>query len=101
MPTPITVRRADPSDAPALRDLAQLDSSDPLAEPVLIAETGGRPRAALSLADGASIADPFHPTADLVELLRLHASQLADRGRENRLRQAVQALSPRALLRAS
>ena len=97
MPTAITVRRADPGDVAALRALAQLDSSEPLAEPVLIAETGGHPRAALSLADGAAIADPFHPTADLVELLRLHASQLADRGRGTRL----QIFSPRALLRAS
>ena len=97
MPTAITGRRADPSDAPALRALAQLDSSEPLAEPVLIAETGGHPRAALSLADGAAIADPFHPTADLVELLRVHASQLARPHRPRRL----QILSPRALLRAS
>ena len=101
MQTTITVRRADHRDAPALAALAQLDSAAPLAEPVLVAEAAGRPRAALSLADGAAIADPFHPSANLVELLRVHAAQLAEHGRESRLRHVAQALSPRALVRAS
>jgi hypothetical protein len=100
MQTAITVRRADHRDAAALRSLAQLDSADPPVEPVLIAEIGGVARAALSLVDGSSVADPFHPTADLVELLRVHARQLAETGRENRLLHVAQALSPRALLRA-
>ncbi|MDX6696971.1 MAG: hypothetical protein QOE65_368 [Solirubrobacteraceae bacterium] len=100
MQTAITVRRADHRDAAVLRSLAQLDSAEPPAEPVLIAEAGGVARAALSLVDGSSVADPFHPTADLVELLRVHAAQLAETGRENRLAHVAQALSPRALLRA-
>ena len=101
MSTTITVRRADHRDARALAALAQLDSAAPLAEPVLIAEAAGRARAAISLADGAAVSDPFHPSANLVELLRLHADQLAETGRESRLRQLAQALSPRALVRAS
>jgi hypothetical protein len=101
MQTAITVRRADHRDAAVLRSLAQLDSAEPLAGPVLIAEAGGVPRAALSLADGTSVADPFHPTAGLVELLSLHAKQLAREGRESRLAHVAHALSPRALLRAS
>ena len=96
----ITVRRDDQRDLAALRYLAELDSAPELAEPILVAEAGGEPRAALSLADGAAIADPFHPTADMVELLRLHASQLAHAHRP-RLRDAAQALSPRRLLRVS
>lgn len=101
MHTAITVRRADPRDAAVLHSLAQLDSAAPLAEPVLIAETGGAAVAALSLADGAAVADPFHPTADLVELLRLHAAQLAPTSRRSRLEHVARALSPRAILRAS
>ncbi|HVE67126.1 MAG TPA: hypothetical protein VNB64_00960 [Solirubrobacteraceae bacterium] len=101
MHTAITVRRADHRDAVVLRSLAQLDSAEPLTEPVLIAESGGVAVAALSLADGAAAADPFHPTADLVELLRLHARQLAETGRRSRLEHVAHALSPRAMLRAS
>jgi hypothetical protein len=100
MQTAITVRRADHRDVAVLRSLAQLDSAEPPAEPVLIAEAGGVARAALSLVDGTTVADPFHPTTDLVELLRLHADQLAQAGRERRLVHVAQALSPRALLRA-
>ena len=100
MTAAITVRRADHRDARALIDLVQLDGKDPLAEPVLIVEQGGLPRAALSLADGAVAADPFHPTADLVALLRLHAAQIAETSRESRLARVVSALSPRALMRA-
>jgi hypothetical protein len=97
--TAITVRRADHRDAVALHSLAQLDSAAPLAEPVLIAEAAGEPRAALSLRDSAVVADPFYPTADMVELLRVHAAQLAQPRREGRLAHLM-ALSPRALMRA-
>ncbi len=40
---------------------------------VLIAEVGGDPRAALSRTSGAVVADPFHSTAELVELLQMTA----------------------------
>jgi hypothetical protein len=39
----------------------------------LVAEVGGEVRAALSLRDGAVVADPFHPTAALAELLRAYS----------------------------
>jgi hypothetical protein len=45
--------------------------------PVLLGEVGGELRAALSLADGAVVADPFHHTVALVELLRARAKQLS------------------------
>ena len=74
----VTLRCARPDDAAALARLAALDSALPLTAPVLLAQVDGRrPLAAISLADGAVIADPFAPTAALVELLRTRERQLA------------------------
>jgi hypothetical protein len=47
--------------------------------PVLLAEVDGRPRAALSVRDGSVIADPFAPTADVVEMLRVQARAMTER----------------------
>ena len=69
----IVIRRATDSDIRAIADLAILDSREPLTGPALIAEVDGVARAALDLTDGSVAADPFAPTAELVELLRLHA----------------------------
>ena len=69
----IVIRRATDADSFALADLAILDSREPLTGPALIAEVDGVARAALDLRDGSVAADPFAPTAELVELLRLHA----------------------------
>jgi hypothetical protein len=69
----IVIRPATDADIFALSDLAILDSREPLTGPVLIAEVDGVARAALDTADGSVAADPFAPTAELVELLRLHA----------------------------
>ena len=74
--TPVTLRFAFPDDADAVARLAVLDSSAPPAMPMLLGEVGGQLRAALSLADGALVADPLHPTVALVELLRARARQL-------------------------
>jgi hypothetical protein len=73
---PVTLRRAWPDDNAELRRLAQLDSADRPGGRVLVAEVDGALRAAISLEDGAVVADPFHPTAALVELLRARARQL-------------------------
>ncbi len=75
----VTLRFAFPDDECALLRLAALDSSPSPRVPVLLAEAAGDLRAALSLADGAVVADPFHPTAELVELLLARASQLSAR----------------------
>jgi hypothetical protein len=72
----ITIRPALPRDTVALARLAELDSAPMPAGAVLIAEANGQPRAALSLCDGAWIADPFRPTAATVQLLRARAAQL-------------------------
>ena len=77
MPAPaVTLRFAAPDDTPALRRLAALDSSEVPAGPVLLAEVGGELRAAMSLCGRAIIADPFHPTEALVQLLVTRAQQM-------------------------
>jgi hypothetical protein len=75
-PTRITIRLAEAADGPALTRLAALDSAAPLADPVLLAEADGEPRAALSLSGERAVADPFHPTAHLLDLLRVHATEI-------------------------
>jgi hypothetical protein len=72
----VTIRHAFPDDGPALFRLAAIDSREPPSQPSLVAEVDGELRAALSLRDGHVIADPFHRTEALVELLRARAAQL-------------------------
>jgi hypothetical protein len=69
----IVIREATAADRAALTHLAELDSSRAPAAPVLIAESGGELRAAISTVDGQLIADPWHVTADLVEVLGIRA----------------------------
>jgi hypothetical protein len=76
----LTLRFAFPDDQVVLARLAALDSSEPPPQPVLIAEVDGEPRAALSLADGRVVADPFRFTLPLVALLRARAAQLSGAG---------------------
>jgi hypothetical protein len=72
----VTLRFGVPADENPLARLAELDSSKPPAQPLLLAEVDGRLLAALALSDGTVVADPFHPTADLIDLLRARAHQL-------------------------
>src|SRR5438270_8182959 len=72
---PITIRRAKTEDEAAVIRLAALDSARVPAGPVMLAESSGELRAALSLNDGEIIADPFHPTAAIVELLVAYAAR--------------------------
>ena len=64
----VTLRFGSPADEKPLARLAALDSSKPPAQPVLLAEVDGQLHAALGLSDGTVVADPFHPTADLIDL---------------------------------
>jgi hypothetical protein len=73
---PLTIRRAWPEDARALRRLAGLDSAAVPAAPVLLALAGDQLRAAVSLRDGTAASDPFHPSIAALELLRVRAGQL-------------------------
>jgi hypothetical protein len=72
--SPLTLRVASPDDAPAVRRLAQLDSSRPPSGRVLLAVVGSEPVAALDVETGAVVADPFRPTADVVAVLRRAAA---------------------------
>jgi hypothetical protein len=89
--TDITIRRAQEQDAAVLARLAALDSSDVPSGDLLIAEEDAEVRAAVSLASGAVIADPFHRTLSLVELLQVRAGSLnttVDIGGGRKLRHA-------------
>ena len=73
----VTIRVAGPADDEALARLAELSDSRPAPVGyVLVAEVGGELRAAVSVAGGGTVADPFHPTAALTSLLALRVSQL-------------------------
>lgn len=72
----VTVRLARPADADAVMRLAELDGRHVPRSPILVAEVRGELLAARSLEGHGAIADPFHPTAHLVELLELRSSHL-------------------------
>jgi hypothetical protein len=61
------IRPASETEGVALRELRG---------PVLIGEVQGRPAAAMSVADGRTVTNPFMPTASLVAHLRLRAGAL-------------------------
>ncbi len=95
LPVSLHIRSARSSDDSTLWRLAALDSAPVPSGEVLVAEEDGELVAAMPVAGGAAIADPFSSTAEAVELLELRATQLrtvADRpGRPAALR-----LSPAA-----
>ena len=72
----VTIRRARREDGTLLDTLAELDSAPSLHGDALIAEQGHTPVAAIELETGRAVADPFRPSAPVVELLRLRAAQL-------------------------
>lgn len=75
--TTYVIRIATAEDEAVLRHLADIDSHGPLAAgPYLVGEVDGSPQAALSLADGRVVANPFVPTAQLLAHLRMRAGAL-------------------------
>jgi hypothetical protein len=80
----ITIRHARPGDEDGLRRLAERDSAHRPEGQVLVALIGDELRAAIPVGGGDAIADPFHPTAELLRLLTARAEQLrpkaGDRG---------------------
>ena len=89
-PSSVVMRAARGSDGVALARLARLDSKRAPRGEILVAEVDGVIDAALQLDDGAVFANPFKPTAGLVELLELRAGDAerrrARRGLAERLR---------------
>jgi hypothetical protein len=75
MTSSLALRVAAQADASAIERLAALDSSTVPAAPLLVAERDGAMVAAISLPAGVVIADPFEPTADVVDLLRVRRRQ--------------------------
>ena len=71
----IHIGLASPADFPAVLRVAQRDCRLVPPGDLLVAAVGGEVRAVLSLSTGEVVADPFHPTAALVELLRVRARQ--------------------------
>lgn len=80
----VTLRFGSSGDQKSLARLAALDGAEPPEQPVLLAEVDGRLLAALALSDGRVIADPFHRTAELIDLLRARARQLDGHSRMRR-----------------
>jgi hypothetical protein len=70
---PVTIRHAHPADLRSLERLAALDSRRLPSGELFVAEVGDQLVAAVSIDTGAVIADPFEPTAAIVDLLRVHA----------------------------
>ncbi len=87
---------AVPPTPPRIAALAQLDSARPLTGPSLVAENDGRLVAAVSLHDGRVVADPFTPTADVVEMLRLRTA--GGRSAKARARRGLPRLMPRPVM---
>ena len=75
----VVIRAARGSDGDALEGLARLDSQRPLAGDVIVAEQDGALVAAL--AGDRLVADPFRPTAEVLELLRIRAGRAPQRRR--------------------
>jgi hypothetical protein len=86
MISPLLIRSARATDAGALARLAELDSRPLPAGDLLVAESDGELVAALSLATGERVADPFRRTADAVALLQARAAHNAPRSRARRWR---------------
>ena len=72
----ITIRRLSADDAAAVTWLAKRDTARAPRGELLGAELDGQLVAAISTTTGEAIADPFRRTAEIVDVLRLRASQL-------------------------
>jgi hypothetical protein len=73
----ISLRVATDRDATVIEKLSALDSKPALHAPAVVALVDGRPVAAASLSDASVVADPFVPTADVVELLQARVAASA------------------------
>jgi len=69
----IIIRAARAEDMAEIARVAGRDTHDLPQAPLLVGMVGDRVRAAISLTDGSFVADPFHRTSELVEMLRIRA----------------------------
>lgn len=69
----ITIRHSTSSDTEAIERVAALDSGRAPRGEALVATVDGELRAVLPLDGSRPLADPFHRTAELVDLLRVAA----------------------------
>jgi hypothetical protein len=94
----IMIRLSSPEDRAAILRLAHLDGRRPPSGQAILAIVSGELRAALPLEGGDAIADPFRPTTELVELLRIVDGAQRDNGtggrRPSRKRTAAAPQSP-------
>jgi hypothetical protein len=75
---PVAIRRATAADRESLDRLAALDSARKVVGETLIAQVGDEAHAAIELAAGRIVADPFRPTVHLVERLQQRADKLEE-----------------------
>ena len=73
MTEPITITHASEDNRRELWRLAALDDRSAPNGPALLAYVGGELRAAVGIVDGRAVADPFHRTAEIVEILQFQA----------------------------
>jgi hypothetical protein len=73
MTEPITITHSTEENSQELWRLAALDDRRAPSGPALLAYVGGELRAAVGIVDGRTVADPFHRTAELVEILQFQA----------------------------
>jgi hypothetical protein len=97
----ISIRRLGPGDRDEVDRLVQLDSRPRPEGELLGVEIEGRLLAAISLATGDSIADPFSRTGELRALLELRAAQLRRRSSDGRRRFQLPRPRTRAALAGS
>jgi hypothetical protein len=89
------IRQATDADEATLQRLAALDGQRPLSGRALIGEIDGSPAAAVSLADGRVIADPFQATARLIPVLTMRRRSLRALAERPSVTARERALTPR------
>ena len=92
----ITIRRAGASERPALDRLAGRDSQHLSSEDFMVAEVSGELWAAVGMSTGMMVADPFRPSGEVAEFLRMRA----ERAREHAVPRAPAPLLRRLATRA-
>ena len=80
----VVLRLATIAEDQALRRLSELDSRPLPRGQLLIAEVDGELRAAYSSLENIAIADPFKPSAHLIEMLGAHARHRDHAARSSR-----------------